>query len=312
MASTSKVHPFPSTVPSWASFFSPREITDFHRMIGAELRARGLQAPASWGQSILVLTGGGERVDLGALARICHDHPTRRWPAVIARSFDRLLEARLDPGELLGRLRDFEAVRARIKVRIHAAGATAPDEALLTRPIAEGLVGLVVCDLDVANVAVPRAQARRWGQEPEALWSLAIENLRAEPRLQVARGPTRGDRAVDMLAGETPYASSHLLFFDDYFRGNPRYGALITVPHRHVILRHVIRDEGVLSVVPFLLATTVDAYECGPGPISTRIYWWRPEGRIELLPIREVQGAVLITPSRALQAEVLDPILRGG
>lgn len=314
MASTSKIPPPTFNVPLWASFFSPRQLTEFYRMLDAELRARGIDLPLATGQPTVVLPGGGERVDLGALARRCNDHPTRRWPALIARCFDRLLEARLDPGALLGGLRDFGAVRTRIKLRLHAPALFSPAqrEELMLRPLAEGLAALLVCDLDVANISVPRAQARRWGQSPEALWSLAIENLRAEPRLQVARGTSRGERAVDMLAGATPYASSHLLFFEDYFRGNPRYGALITVPQRHVILRHLIRDEGLLSVVPFLHAATVDAYECGPGPISTHIYWWRPGGRLELLPTREVRGAVLVSPSRAMQDEVLDPILHAG
>jgi hypothetical protein len=313
MVSTSKSpSPIPA-VPPWARFFSRRELAELWRLIAAELEARDLDVPLRSSCSTLVLPGGGELLDLAALARTCNEHPMRRWPAIVAGLFDRLLAARLDLRALLARLDDLDAVRARIKVRIHGAPPSAPRRSprLSLRPLAEGLVALLVCDLDVANVAVPRDVVARWGVPRAALWSLAIENLRAERRLRVVRGPVKGRRAVDMLAGETPFATSHLLFFEDYFAENPRYGALVALPQRHVILRHVIRDASLLEVVPFLRATTLDAYERGPGATSTQIYWWRPGGTLELLPVREVGGSVLVRPSRELQREVLDPILRG-
>ncbi|MFO0760661.1 MAG: hypothetical protein U0359_29555 [Byssovorax sp.] len=211
---------------------------------------------------------------------------------------------------MLAQLADFAAVRARIKVRLHGGTAPPPGGKLLVRPIAEGLVALLVCDFGPANIGVPRATAERWGLSSEELWALAVDNLRAEPRLQVMRGAPRGARAVDMLAGETPFASSHLLFFERYMRGAPGYGALFTVPQRHVILRHRIRDASVLGVVPFLRAMTDDAFARGPGAISRGIYWWRPGGAIERLELFTAGDALVVAPSARFQREVIGKVIR--
>jgi hypothetical protein len=310
MASASKIPSF--SVPLWVSFFSHREYADFNQMVAAELRARGVDVEPVPGLPTMALPGGNEQVNLQNLAQTCNEHPIDRWPSVIARFFDRVFEARMDPARLLAQLADFDAVRGRIKVRLHAEGYIAPprDRDLVVQKIADGLLALLVCDFDFANVSVPLAQVKRWGKSADELFALATENVRREPRLQVEQGAPHGELSLDLLAGETHYSSSHLLFFEEYFRGNPRYGALVSVPQRHVILRHAIRDESVLGVVPFMHQAAVDAFQLGPGSISTRIYWWRPKNRLKLLPTTIVGGVVLVAPSQEFQEVVLNPILK--
>ncbi len=64
-----------------------------------------------------------------------------------------------------------------------------------------------------------------------------------------------------------------------------RHGAIVSVPHRHALLFHVIRDGKVVDAVNWLVPLAAAMYREGPGSISPALYWWHA-GALSLLPTR--------------------------
>lgn len=218
----------------------------------------------------------------------------------------------LQPDTILDRMARFDDARPRIKVRLHPEDYLRHPDAprLVLEKIADGIAALLVCDLGYANVSVPRSVLQAWGKPREELFRLAITNVRGEGPLFLNRSIVPCGPTVDLLYSESNYAASHALFFEDYVKDHGRYGALIGVPQRHVLVRHVIRDKTVIPAMAAMLQVIDDWYAEGPGPISRQLYWWRP-GKLVRVPSRRRRGAVVITPTPELQAAVLHPIVRG-
>jgi hypothetical protein len=303
-------------VPAWGrSFLTPGEYADFTRLVALELAKHELpiEADMTRGQAVIRQP---DRVDgrlsLVHLAQLCKARPRPAWAAQIADFLDGVRRTYLYPASILEPIERFEAAAPRLKVRLHPEEYLRHPEAphLVLRRIADGISGLLVCDLGFVNVSVPAEIARGWGRPTDALFELAVKNVRAEGRLAASLGAALGGFPVDLLCSESNYAASHLLFFEDYFEYGTRYGALVGVPQRHVLVRHVIRDARALEAIPLVLRMTDDWYDEGPGAISRELYWWRP-GKLERLLWHRVGGVVALLPSDEFQEVVLDSILGG-
>jgi hypothetical protein len=303
-------------VPAWArSFFTPGEHADFTRLVAEEIARQKLPIEADMARGRAVIreparTDG--RLDLVNLAQLCKVRPPSAWGAQIADFFEGVRRVYFHPASVLELIQPFEAAAPRIKVRLHPEEHLRHPDApeLVLRRIADGIAGLLVCDLGFANVSVPAPIARGWGRPTDELFDLAAKNVRAEGRLAERRGARLGGSPVDLLCSESNYGASHLLFFEDYVEGGTGYGALLGAPQRHVLVRHVIRDAGALEAIRVMQRMIDDWYDQGPGAISRGLYWWRP-GKLERLVTRRVDGVLVVLPSEEFEEVVIESILCG-
>lgn len=316
MANPSKNSDKGFRVPAWAqSFLTPGEHAEFTRLVSLELARLDLPIDVDFlrGQAQVRHSGrAGGRINLINLAQLCKIRPRPAWAVEIEQFFDGVRRTYLYPASILEQMERFEAVRSRLKVRLHPETYMDHLDAplLVLRKIADGISALLVCDMGYANVSVPRAMAESWGKPLDEIFELAVGNVRAEGRLVESHGAALGGPPVDLLGSESNYAATHLLFFGDYFQGGTAYGALLGVPQRHVLVRHFIRDARTIEAVRAVRMITDDWYEQGPGAISRELYWWRP-GKLERLEVRRVKGAIAVLPSEEFQDLVLERILTG-
>jgi hypothetical protein len=300
----------------WArSFLSLDEHAEFTRLVSLELARLDLPIDVDFlrGQAKIRRSGrSGGRINLVNLAQLCKGRPLPTWAGEIEQFFDGVRRTYLFPASILEQLERFEVVRSRLKVRLHPETYMGHLDAplLVLRKIADGISALLVCDMGFANVSVPRAVVASWGKPLDEIFDIAVANVRAEGRLVESNGAALGGLPVDLLGSESNYAATHLLFFGDYFQGGTGYGALLGVPQRHVLVRHLIRDARMIEAVRAVLMMTDDWYEQGPGAISRELYWWRP-GKLERLEVRRVEGAIAVLPSEEFQDVVLERILSG-
>jgi hypothetical protein len=299
--------------PEWASFFTPGEYADFVQLVCSAISKRGLRAHLDDGVAIIRRPGAQEeRVGLLNLAQMCRESERPSWPRVIGDFWDTMEKTGRDPRALLKQIESFDAARDKIKVRLHAEDYLQHPHAahLCLRKIADGICALLVCDLGFANISVPSELPGEWGQPLDELFRLGVKNVRAEKQLTVARGRPTGGLAVDMLTSGSNYAATHVLFLEDYLQDGTGYGAIVSVPCREVIFRHVIRDASVLAAMQFMHGVTADAHKRGPGSISREIYWWRA-GTLELVPTAAVAGKLVIAPGENFEREVLASMAKG-
>jgi hypothetical protein len=52
------------------------------------------------------------------------------------------------------------------------------------------------------------------------------------------------------------------------------YGWLVSVPNRHQVCWHVIKDATVLPVIHGMTVFTGMGFSDSPGPVSPHVYWW--------------------------------------
>lgn len=301
-------------VPGWGrDFLAPGEYADFTRIVTEALRRQGgpVQLDLQAGCATLPHARGRGRLSLANLARLCKAHRKADWPAVVAEFLASMRQVHEDPAGLVRALERFEDARGRLKVRMQPDSYLKLEGAasLMLRRVTEGIAKLLVCDLGFANISVPADVARGWGLSEDEIWATATENVRAEGRLPETRGEIVGV-PVDLLASPSNYAATHVLFFGDYLPEGAGYGALVGVPQRHVLVRHIIRDESVLAAVSMMTRVIDDWYEQGPGEISRDLYWWRG-GKLTALPIVRMPDRVALVVGGEFGREVLERVLGG-
>ncbi|WP_156040541.1 hypothetical protein [Chondromyces apiculatus] len=216
--------------------------------------------------------------------------------------------------QLLGeleRIRSYEEARGCLKVRLHPSSTLKRQDAaqLVMREVADGIAGLLVCDLGFVNISVPAQIANEWQRPAEELWAVATENVKAEGRLDEVLGLEVGV-PLDLLASSSHFAASHLLFFEEYMPREAGYGALLAVPQRHLLVRHVIRDREVLTAAHLMACVIDDWAGKEAGEISRDLYWWK-DGHLTRLPLKRAGSGLILAANEVFSREVLARVLGG-
>jgi hypothetical protein len=257
-------------VPDWAVFFSDEQWREFERVVRAEITPRRISGDIRDGR----LTDGEARYGLGNLAQMCHGTPVQEWPEVVARHF-----------AITGDLQDELDGTPKARLVSDAFMAELPGE-YVTRRIAEDLQ-LVLCWDAPDRVTTPAREDVVEHGDPEALLAEALVRTRAEPGLDLERHAIPiGDDTVELfsLSGHSFFTATQALWADELDLPVPEHGALVSVPTRHTVLAHPIRDASVIGILGYLVDLTRRLELEGPGSVSPHVYWLR-EGRFERLDV---------------------------
>jgi len=237
----------------------------------------------------------------------------------------------------------WERVRVPLRARILAAdsgldGSAVGGDGVLRRSIADGLVEAVVTEAVAPGPAavaedfgtgpgpagngwhpVPGGEllsagdAQGWGVADHVVFEAARANVRAGSRLE-AEHFTLDGAALIALFGPSHYAATHVLWLADYLEGtagwNEANGALVVLPHRHLIAVHPIESAAVVAAAGTLLRFAARQFETCPGPISDQLYWWH-DGTLERLPSDSVGETLQVFPSDRFAA-LLDRLRADG
>ena len=103
-----------------------------------------------------------------------------------------------------------------------------------------------------------------------------------------------------MLSGPGPYCPTHVLWLGEYLRrdgaevnGN---GALVVLPHRHLVAYHAIETQEAVTAAGALLRLASRQFETAPGALTDQIYWWRDD-QVRALPVDSVGESLTILPT---------------
>jgi hypothetical protein len=292
--------PKPDKVPGWASFFSPDQYALFHHLIDEHFQTK--RQPITWGDGVLVLKpddpAGLHQLGLVNLAQLCARNGEDDWASIINDHFNTLDKSQTEQRVLEQRLPDFERVRDLISVRLW------PEDYLkeldvgrmIHRRDVPGAISALVYDLPSSIRNVTPEEADSWGIPIEKLFDIALENVRETCIPDVSEQDLGDGLSVHMLSDESFFVASHALTLEDHypqFIGS--FGALVGIPHRHVLLSYPINDLSVLQAIPKLIAVILGMERDGPGSISPRIYWLQ-HGEFVDLPYRVEDNTLNFAP----------------
>jgi hypothetical protein len=294
-------------VPEWASFFDAGEYRRFLDLVLADFRRRGIEPTLEDGAVTATLPGtdGPARFGLANLAQVCNGDDEARWPTLIAAHFDTL---RATTGRDLDVLADdYEQAGPILRIRLM------PDESMggvpiaesVSRPVAPGILAVLVLDFPDSTATVPRDAVAAWPVDLDTAWHRALANLDGDPR--PLRDDVSDERArFTIWYGDSFYVATRLLRLTDLLPPHTT-DALVAVPNRHTLIAHVIEDATVVASMQALHRATVDLFRDGPGSISDQPYWWH-EGELTPIPHQVVGKRVQVAPPDAF-VRLLESVL---
>ncbi len=215
-----------------------------------------------------------------------------------------------------------EPLRARILPADHADAALS---GALQRVVADGLVEAVVTEAPAPGPEIARngdssgaelvsaGEALAWGVAEHVVFDAARANVRRDTRMEAERFTLDGTE-LTALFSPSHYATTHVLWLSEHVSGLPGYveanGALVALPHRHLIAVHPIESAAVVAAAGTLLRFAARQYETCPGPISDQLYWWQG-GTLNRLPSDSVGETLQLFPSDRFAA-LLDRLRANG
>jgi hypothetical protein len=247
------------------------------RCVEAELRSRGLAYELVEGGAALrdppVVIG------LLNLAQQCHASVPPRWPELIRFLLDRVAALPEDEAIIRERVESGEAGHVHLRVRLH------PDDylacvnraELVVEPVAPTLAACLAWDLPTTVSLVRRSDIASWGVSDDALFEVALDNVRASEA--VARGVVAGEGATDVeeLSSGSHFAASHALLLHDHVGASPGDRLLVAVPNRHqVLFARLASGDPAGPVLAAMRPLVARSFRNGPGSISPRVFWWKP------------------------------------
>jgi len=273
-------------------------------LVEAEIRLRGVPYQMTEGAVDVELSDGQQSLGLHNLAQVCAAIPAADWPDAVHAHFELVFGSAREEADLSAEIADFERVRSRLRVRLYES----PVEAHVSRLVGVGIAAGLVFDLPSAMRSVTRAEADLWARPDEELFDLALSNLalEQEPDREIISGPD--GVPIVVVEGSSYYTASRALLLEREVipEGHP-YGALVTVPSRHVFFYHLIEDSRVIFAVNALVSLASEAFRRGPGSISDQVYWAR-RGELVQIPCGVQDGTLHVAPPALFVKEVLEPL----
>jgi hypothetical protein len=282
-------------VPKWASFFTGDQYREFLDVVHADLDRRGTPYTIDNGQ--VRISGSEQSFGLANLAQFAHGTDREQWPQLVATHFSRLQSTTgRDTGALAA---DFDQVKAILRVRLLAdqtMGGMAPGDLAGSRPYAPGILLMLVYDFPDSTRSVPPDHLEGWPLDADAVWDIAIDNVRLEPQPIREEMSAKGG-SFTMAVGDSFYVASRALRLAAELPPGTS-DAVFATPNRHVLLWHAIRDLSVVGAMSGMTSIASRSFLEGPGSISDQLYWWH-DGEVVHLPVRAQGEKIAFTPPDA-------------
>jgi hypothetical protein len=171
----------------------------------------------------------------------------------------------------------------------------------LARPALPGLSEVVLCESGPRGGGrlLAAEQAGNWPAPTSEIFAAARANVRNQGVLPTERRAVEGAN-LTLLSGPGPYCPTHVLWLGEYLRrdgaevnGN---GALVVLPHRHLVAYHAIETQEAVAAAGALLRLASRQFETSPGALTDQIYWWRDD-QVSALSVDSVGESLTILPT---------------
>jgi hypothetical protein len=300
--------------PPWAAFMSAADFARFVEVVEAECAGAGRSCRVDRAAGIAYVDYGlGEEPSacgLQNVAQLCGRNLAKQWPEIVKDHFTRLSQI-VSEAEKLETLGDeFEEIRPLLKVRLYPPDYPV-DKCVYERP-AEDLVACLVFDLPESVVAVAPEVAAKWPVPREELFRIGMANVRGEEGIQRQEHDVGDGCRIHSLTGDSFFVASQALIIEDFLPNPiPEMGALIAIPHRHMVIFHPILDATCVTALNRMLPMAKGIFDEGPGSVSPSVYWWREaawwhDGQFTRFPVTYSGRKMNVEIPPEFAAKVLD------
>jgi len=281
--------------PGWADFMTTAGFAYFVHAVARDMSGRGFVAGINTDAGVMHIDGRPAVFGLTTLAQVCHGAPLDEWDGIIREHFDDLPVD--DPH--FGAQPGFGDIREHLRTRLLPAGIAGHDASVM-RPVADGIVEVLVIDEPHRVRSVARDIARAWGLTEIELLDAGRTLVHECESVDVDVEMIDASTTVTLLHGATHFVATHALWPLDHCPHHAPSGVILAVPNRHVVFIHEVRDISVVGAINALGRSIPAMFRAGPGSISPLVYWWF-EGTFTTIPMRVGDDRVLsVSPPSAL------------
>ncbi len=229
------------------------------------------------------LVGQGHVHGLTNLAALAAHTPAREWPSMVDRHVVGMLAADATPDPSgLDEARHLLLPKIRLLADIpERRPAYAPE-------VLPGVVALAALDYPT-HVSELLADERidelgGWERVRDVAWG-NLRRLPAPAVSAVQADPRAGDATVLAFSTTDFFGASRLLILDELLATQgverPTHGVLVAVPHRHLMLVHVLEGAGLTAALGLMSRGARAQYGVEPGPVSPEVYYRDASGQAE-------------------------------
>lgn len=283
---------------AWARLFDEERGRRFEDLVKAHFRGRGAEFRLEDGL-VVVQDEDGAKQQLGLmnLAQLCARSEPLEWRGIIEEHFRTLEKSHREQQVLEERVDDFERIEELLAVRLWPREylSELDGDKLIHREDLPGTLSALVFDLPSSIRNVTPEEAAGWGKDAEELFEIALDNVRENCIPDTMRQELAEGVEVTLFTDESFFVASHALLLDEHPECLGPFGALVGVPHRHVLLTFPIEDLRVLPAIQTLIPVIAGLERDGPGSISPRLYWYR-DGEYLDLPYRVEEQTLNFSP----------------
>jgi hypothetical protein len=281
---------------SWATFFSPAQLEQFTQSVLAYFKS--VEIPVTLTEGMIA----SEQHRLGPfglqnLAQLCAQAPQDKWQAIINAHFDNLRRGQAEAEEIGEQIADFKKIKSQLAIRLYPESMF--DEAarkdLVCRQDLEGTLTVLVFDLPSTIRTVSRQITAAWEKSDEQLFDTGVDNLRRQIEVDHEKVHMSEELYLHAYIGEGYFVAAYCLMLDEFPDSLGRYGTLIGIPHRHILLTYPIHDILVIQAINGFLMALPRLFEEGPGSITPNLYWFH-QGQFLRLPYAPMGDEIRFSP----------------
>jgi hypothetical protein len=284
-------------VPAWASFISAEEYATFLQALENYFGKKNISYTLGEGS---IETGpndlGFTTLGLSNLAQICKQSELREYNGVVARHFDALLQANSFDKEFQQVVDDFEKVKKYIAVRLYHKSYAAQLGPGITmgKSFIGDIYAMLVFDLPHSVMNIQPEKLEIWGKSMEEVFAIGQQNIKDNYTFEISKQKFNDFSFWFVQAAHffTPNIAFDL--------GNRKellgpHGALVGMPHRHMVLIYPIHNLEIVKAINGLIPTIYNINIEGPGPVSNNLFWYK-DGHFENLPYKLEEDKLQFIP----------------
>ena len=264
----------------WPPGMAPKQRLRFEQLLLAYFAKRGEQVRLVDGCAI---NGEDMRDGLQNIAQRCAQADEREWPTLIGDHFDNMQRSKSEQDDLARRVGDFDAVAELLVPRLWNEDLPDREQMFVLREDLEGTRTVLSFDLPSCVTNVRPDNLAAWSRPVADVFDRALENLAEKHPVEVGQHDLGDGFGLWILGADHFYAASHALLLDRYPGCVGPGGALVAIPHRHVLLSYPIESMQAAIAVNKLVPIAMGMFREGPGSITPNLYWYR-NGRFQRIP----------------------------
>jgi len=221
--------------------------------------------------------GNGIDYGLDNVAQMYHQAGAIEKRNVVKDHFNRLFKGEEENRKILKNKTNYSFMKKYVAIRLYPLAylKTTGKDNLIYKEDLEGVLTVLVLDLPSTVIILQPEDVAKWEISEEDLFTLGFKNTFANNSVDVTQEKFDDNATLWMIGSDTHlFAGAYIYNLPKYQKLIGKYGTLIAIPHRHMILAFPINDNAVISAINQLIIITDGLYKQGPGSISPNIFWY--------------------------------------